>query len=205
MVGRWAYDLLYRRRAPWEGPPRAELVGLVESGRLVPGRAVDLGCGSGANAIFLAEHGFDVVGVDFSPVALAKAERAAAESTARERVRFIRGDLTADVIHGLDGTFDLVVDYGTLDDLRGAKRRAMAAWFPRLVRPGGHALLWCFYGPFDGLPWFSLTRQSRLAGGLAVGEEQDLFAADFSIERLPEPPPGSHLACFLMKRVDARG
>ena len=48
------YDLLYRIGAPWDGPPRPELVTLVESGvltpaRLAPGRAIDLGCGTGAN------------------------------------------------------------------------------------------------------------------------------------------------------------
>ena len=76
------YDLLYRFGAPWEGDPRSELVGLVESGRLNPSsmpRAIDLGCGSAANSVFLAEHGFDVTGVDFSPVALGKARALAAE------------------------------------------------------------------------------------------------------------------------------
>jgi methylase of polypeptide subunit release factors len=71
---------MYRRGAPWEGPPRQELAELVTSGTLTPqalppGRAIDLGCGSGTNAIFLAEHGFDVTGVDFSAVALAKARK----------------------------------------------------------------------------------------------------------------------------------
>ncbi|MGH7320729.1 MAG: class I SAM-dependent methyltransferase [Candidatus Rokuibacteriota bacterium] len=62
---------------------------LVASGRLSPQafrRAIDLGCGSGANAIFLAEHGFDVSGVDFSPVALRKAQAKAVERGARLRL-----------------------------------------------------------------------------------------------------------------------
>ena len=45
----------------------------MHAGRLPPGRAVDLGCGTGANAVFLAQHGFDVTGIDFAPAALAKA------------------------------------------------------------------------------------------------------------------------------------
>src|SRR5438477_6219122 len=74
MPGRVLYDTLYRLgRAPWEIGPRHELVDLVEAGRLTPGRTLDLGCGTGTNAVYLAEHGFDVTGVDFSPVALAKA------------------------------------------------------------------------------------------------------------------------------------
>jgi len=53
------YDLLYRVGAPWDGPPRPELVTLVERGvltpaHLPPGRAIDLGCGTGANIVYLA-------------------------------------------------------------------------------------------------------------------------------------------------------
>ena len=61
---------------PWVGPARSELVRLVESGDLLPGRAIDLGCGEGDRTIFLAKHGFQVTAVDFSPAAIAKAKAA---------------------------------------------------------------------------------------------------------------------------------
>src|SRR5438552_17993218 len=162
MVGARAYDLLYRFRAPWEGGPRSELVELVESGilspeSLPPGRAIDLGCGSGANAVYLAERGFHVTGVDFSRVALAKARRLAAARGMERRIALIRGDLTRAVIPGILEPFDLLVDYGTLDDLRKAKRRAMAATITRLSRQGSRFLLWCFYGSRGELPLVSFT------------------------------------------------
>ena len=128
MPKRWMYNLLYRRGAPWEIGPRSELVALVESGRLEPGthpRAIDLGCGSGANSVFLAEHGFEVTGVDFSPVALGKARALATEHGVT--ATFVEGDLTRAQITGAEGPFDLLVDYGTLDDFKGARRDAMAA------------------------------------------------------------------------------
>jgi SAM-dependent methyltransferase len=78
-LGPRPYNAMYRRGAPWEGTPRAELVALLESGRLRPRadhRALDLGCGSGADSRLLADHGFDVVGVDFSEVAVDKARAA---------------------------------------------------------------------------------------------------------------------------------
>ena len=79
MSARRLYDLGYRwLRMPWELGPCAELVASVEGGRLRPGRALDLGCGTGANAGFLAQRGFGVTGVDFAPAALA---------TARQRAR----------------------------------------------------------------------------------------------------------------------
>jgi len=205
MVGARAYDLLYRFRAPWEGGPRSELVELVESGilspeSLPPGRAIDLGCGSGANAVFLAEHGFHVTGVDFSGVALRKARRLAEARGVDRRVLLIRGDLTAAEIPGVLGPFDLLVDYGTLDDLKGAARRAMAAMVKRLSKEGSRFLLWCFYGPRAELPWISFRGPSRLSPGLIPGEEERLFADAFDIERLPKPPPASRAACFLMTR-----
>ena len=128
----WFYDLMYRWRAPWEMGARSELVALVESGRLsperlAPGRAVDLGCGAGANAVFLAQAGFDVVGIDLSPVALGKARRASLAAGVSERVHLVRADLTARILPGVEGPFDLLVDYGTLDDLVPTDRRAMAS------------------------------------------------------------------------------
>jgi len=129
----WVYNLMYRFGAPWEIGPREELVGLVDSGVLTPealppGRALDLGCGSGANSVFLAERGFETVGVDFSRTALEKARRLAGERGVSGRVRFVEGDLTATSIPGAEGPFNLLVDYGTLDDLRGT---GGARWLPR--------------------------------------------------------------------------
>ncbi|GAA3683363.1 hypothetical protein GCM10022267_82690 [Lentzea roselyniae] len=193
MVGRRAYDLMYRTWAPWEGGPRSELVRLVTSGRIPPGRAIDLGCGSGANSIFLAAHGFDVTGVDYSPVGLEKARRATPPSLS---VSWLVGDLTAASIPAVSGTFDLLVDYSVLDDLRGPARDAMAATVLRLSHPGSVFVLWCFY---DEIPWWK--RRGGRFPGLAVGEEQRLFGSSFDIERLPEPAAGSGFACFVMTRA----
>jgi SAM-dependent methyltransferase len=193
------YDLLYRFGAPWEGGPRSELVSLVESGRLDPAnmpRAIDLGCGSGANSVFLVEHGFDVTGVDFSPVALGKARALASEHGVT--ATFVQGDLTAAHISGTDGPFDLLVDYGTLDDLKGARRDAMAATIIRLAKPGAIFLLWCFCAEPSDLPLISFNGPSRLSGALTEREIARMFAKDFSIERLPEPPRDSPFGCFLL-------
>jgi SAM-dependent methyltransferase len=197
------YNLLYKRGAPWEGGPREELVHLVESGRLASSggaRALDLGCGSGANVVFLAEHGFDATGVDFSPVALDKARTLAAARGVAEKTRFVEADLTAPSIRGVDGLFDLVVDYGTIDDFKGEKRLAIARHPARLTRPGGHFLMWCFYAAPSELPLIRFDGPSKLSGAIAPGEEQALFRYDFTIERLASPPPDGTFACFFMTR-----
>ena len=132
-VGRRAYDLMYRFGAPWEGADRVELRALVARRAVrardapAPGhaaaRAIDLGCGAGGVSIELAEAGFAVTGVDFSPVALREGagRRAPARARPGPAVRFVAGDLTAGRVRGVEGPFDLLVDYGTLDDLPRAR------------------------------------------------------------------------------------
>lgn len=206
MPTRWFYDLSYFLGAPWEIGPRRELVELVESGRLstarlCPGRAIDLGCGSGANSIYLAQHRFTLTGVDFAASGLAKARRQAERLGVADRVRFVNGELTEQSIPGVAGPFDLLVDVCTIDDVRREKRPAMAATVKRLSRPGSAFFLWCFYGEKTGLPLVSRRGPSRLnPEGLAPGEEEELFGDAFAIERLRRPVEGSGAAAFLMWR-----
>ena len=68
LMFRWRY---FRRRTPWDTnitPP--EVVQCIENEKFPPGRALDLGCGTGTNAIYLAQHGFETVGIDFVPVSI---------------------------------------------------------------------------------------------------------------------------------------
>jgi cyclopropane fatty-acyl-phospholipid synthase-like methyltransferase len=135
------YNITYRHfRAPWDIGPRKELVELVESGRLKPCRAIDLGSGTASNCVFLAQHGFDVTGVDFSQAAVELGRKRAAE--AGVTVNFIRDDLT-DLRH-VNGTFDLLVDYGTLDDLKPKQRELYMRNVLPLTHPGSLFLLYCF-------------------------------------------------------------
>jgi cyclopropane fatty-acyl-phospholipid synthase-like methyltransferase len=196
---------MYRIGAPWDGPPRPELVTLVERGvltpaQLAPGRAVDLGCGTGATVIYLAQHGFDSTGIDFSAIALRTARKRASAVGMDRQIRFVEGDLTASEIPSVEGPFDLLVDYGTLDDLDPAGRRAMATLISNLARPGALFLLWCFWARRSELPRVSLSGPSRMIPVIEPGEETTLFGDDFSIERLASPEPSTHTACFLMTR-----
>src|SRR5579864_4665095 len=138
---RLAYNAWYRwGTPPWVGEARSELVRLVEGGRLQAGKAIDLGCGEGDNAIFLAKNGFEVTAVDFAPAAIAKARRKA--QLAGVKVEFVVDDLTS--LRNVGGTFDLLVDYGTLDDLSPANRERYVREVLPLARPGSDFLLWCF-------------------------------------------------------------
>lgn len=180
-ISRPFYDWMYRRGAPWESGPRVELVRLFESGAVTPEtvgtRAVDIGCGTGADSVFLAEQGFDVVGFDLSPVAIEKA-RAAAES-AGVMAEFVVAD-----IFDLPamGPFDFLFDGGTIDDFPPSRRPEVVQVINDLSRPGSILALWCFYGPDVDLPLFSFRGPSRWgAPGIEPGELTDLFGQTWEI------------------------
>jgi methyl halide transferase len=87
------WDERYRQgNLPWETrEPSTELRRVVAEEKIAPCRAIDLGCGTGAHAVWLAQQGFDVVGVDLSPTAIERARARAA--SARVQARFIAADM----------------------------------------------------------------------------------------------------------------
>lgn len=202
MPGAWFYNLIYRFGAPWELGVRTELRLLVEGGRLAPeagDTAIDLGCGTGANTVFLAEHGWDTVGVDFSAKATEKAE-ARARDAGLTNVRFVNGDLSAASIKGAEGPFDFLLDYGTLDDLQEPHRTRMAELITRIAAPGARFLMYCFYGRTEDLP---RPLRSRLSASIEPGEMEQKFGADWDIEELKGMTDEPKTAVFLLTRKGA--
>ncbi len=196
------YQLGYKYfRMPWDMGPREELVQLVESERITPCRAIDLGCGTGSNAVFLAQHGFDVTGVDYASSAIEKAKRKA--TSAKVAVEFVVDDLTN--LQNISGTFDFLVDYGALDDLTPNNRDRYVKNVLLLTHPGSRFLLWCFEWP---LRWWERLVRSLSIGAMSLepGEADKRFGEHFLIERIAgntEPdykswPPG--FAAYLMTR-----
>jgi SAM-dependent methyltransferase len=169
----WVYDLLYRGGAPWEmEKPRPELMQMVESGRLEPCRAIDLDCGTGDNVIYLAQHGFDAVGVDLSPRAIAQARDKA--RMAGVSPTFVAGDVTD--LKEVTGPFDLVLDYGCLGCIIGMPaREKYANTLSRLTRAGSSYILLNFAHNPDRS--FSLVPNV-----LQPGEVDRLFGEAFEIE-----------------------
>lgn len=94
---------------PWDtGQPEPLLVKFVDSGRVAPGKALEIGAGTGTNSIWMAERGFDVLGVDIAPLAVEKA-KTKMEGRAL-RCRFAAGDFLASPPPG--GPFQFVFDRG---------------------------------------------------------------------------------------------
>jgi SAM-dependent methyltransferase len=200
MTMKWIYELVYRYSfvpISYDVGPRAELVSLVESGRIQPCRAIDLGSGTASNVIYLAQHGFEVTGVDYSPAAIKLGRGRARE--AGVAVTFIEDDLTN--LQQVNNTFDLLVDYGTLDDLNPSERdRYMKNVLP-LTHKNSLFLLFCFEWKTR---WWE--RLLTFIGTMAIepGEAQRRFGEFFTIERIAGGKTGSSFmpaeATYLMAR-----
>ena len=120
---------------PWDRDgPVPELVAV--AGDLPPARALDLGCGTGAQAVYLAAEGWDVVAVDAVPRALSAARRRA--SAAGVTVDFRRGDVAELEALGI-GDVGLAFDRGCFHGLPHAARDGYARGVTAVTRPGGAA------------------------------------------------------------------
>jgi len=118
----------------WSGRVNAVLADV--AGKLTPGRALDLGSGEGGDAIWLAEQGWTVTGVEISDVALARAAEAAGERGVADRIRWVGADLGS---WAPDGEYDLVSGCFFQSPITLSRhdilRRVAAA-----IVPGGHLL-----------------------------------------------------------------
>jgi len=186
VLSRW-YDWLYRIvkwfRMPihWVFGTHPELAQLVDSGRLTPGRVIDVGCGTGREVIYLAEQGFDATGVDISPTAIGMAEKTA--QAAGVQANFVVDDLTA--LSNVKGRFDLILDYGALNDLNEVQRDAYMTQVLPLAAEESQFVLMCF--------------DSKLP----AEEIEDRFGHNYEIERVTskgEPGTRRTISIYLMEK-----
>ena len=132
------WDERYRSRpAVWSGRPNRRLV--ERAADLAPGTALDVGCGEGADAIWLATHGWRVTGVDVSRVALSRAAAvaAAADAEAAARITWRQADVLE--FEPEPAAYDLVS--AQFMQLPSALRPAFHARLAAAVRPGGSLLV----------------------------------------------------------------
>jgi 2-polyprenyl-3-methyl-5-hydroxy-6-metoxy-1,4-benzoquinol methylase len=128
------WNARYREaEAIWSGNPNPQLV--AEAADLVPGTALDVGCGEGADAIWLAQRGWRVTAADISPVALARATAHADQAGVADRITWLQADFTT----GVPGAFDLVS--AQFMHLPGPQVDAMQRQLAVAVNPGGTLLV----------------------------------------------------------------
>ena len=149
MAGRLFFRLAYRFGfKPWDtGVPPPELVELVEGPKaLRPGRALDIGCGTGTNCKYLLDHQWEVTGVDFVPQAINAAKRKAPGA------KLLVGDVTKLREVGVSGPFDLMLDLGCFHAIPDARRAAYVGEVGQLASPGASLLMFAFGEKGRGTP-----------------------------------------------------
>ena len=196
---------------PWDVVTTPDdLVQLVESAQVPRGRAVDFGCGTGNNSIYLARQGFEVTGVDVSPTAVGIARQRAQQQGVK--CNFI----VADVLGGLKELaecYDFALDWELLHHLYPDQRKTYVqnVW-DRLV-PDGLYLSLCFSendSQFGGSGKFRKTSLGTILYFSSEAELRDLFSPGFAIRDLRTIPVqgkhASHLAvyAFMQKRQGSR-
>ncbi len=179
------YRLLYRLGiTPWDQDhvPR-ELAALVEGpAALTAGLALDIGCGTGTQSVYLAQHGWQVTGVDAVPRALARAQRRA--ETAHVSVRWVLGDVGALSELGLERGFGLLHDRGCYHDLPTTVRDGYVRGVSSLAAPAATLLLMAFV---------PVAHRPGAPAGASEQEIRQRFSPDWDLISVqsdsgPDPP-----------------
>jgi SAM-dependent methyltransferase len=137
ILRRLFYSLSYLGKPPWDtgiSPP--ELLDFMAAH--VPGRALDLGCGTGTNLVTLAEHGWLVCGIDFSGNAVKVARKRLKEMGSNGQV--LQGDVAGRI--PLEGQFDLILDIGCYHDLSDEDRTGYRQNLSRFLATNGSFLIY---------------------------------------------------------------
>jgi cyclopropane fatty-acyl-phospholipid synthase-like methyltransferase len=153
-----------------ETPPEL-LVELVESGKVKPCRVVDLGCGAGNYAIYLAERGFEVTGVDISPKAIE-----IAKNIAKKR-NLTCNFLVVDVVEGLNKlgkNWDFAYDWGMLHHILPEQRQKYVRNVHQILSPKGRYLSVCFSEKDVGFESSEKIRTTRIGSVLYFSSEDEL-------------------------------
>ncbi|MCE0539906.1 class I SAM-dependent methyltransferase [Kineosporia rhizophila] len=178
--------------------PDENLADYLGRGLVRPGRALDLGCGPGRNALFLATNGFSVDAIDLSAEAIAWARERA--STRDLDVTFHQGDAFQDGGAVLTGPYDLIYDSGCLPHLPPHRRIGYLDLIDRLLAPGGHFGVACFASGLMGSesPDMELYREGSLGGGLGFTPDdlRWLFQDLKEVEIRPMRPQGENSPYF---------
>jgi SAM-dependent methyltransferase len=152
------YRLLYRLGiTPWERSAVPGPIRELAERYATPGRALDVGCGTGRDAVYLAGRGWSVTGVDAIPRALDGARRRASESGAQ--VNWVLGDVSELGTLGIGDGYGLVLDRGCFHGLADEERRGCARGITAAAAADATFLLLAFHPRDRGLGPRGVTRE----------------------------------------------
>lgn len=169
---------------PWDtGRPSSELQRVLSQNKIEPCRALELGCGTGTNCVWLAQQGFEVTGVDVAPLAVEQADK-------RAHAAGVKGHfLVTDVLHlpDLGGSFGFFFDRGCYHAVRRSAPQQYAPAVARQISSGGRGLILAGNArePHNPGPPVVTEEQIRSELGLAF---QILDLHEFRFDEAPGVP-----------------
>lgn len=123
---------------PWDtGRPSSELQNVLSQNEIRPCRALEIGCGTGSNSVWLAQQGFDVTGLDLAPLAVERAKQRA--SDAKQNVHFAVANVLA--LPDLGGSFAFFFDRGCYHAVRRTAPEQYVQAIARQLATGGRGLI----------------------------------------------------------------
>jgi ubiquinone/menaquinone biosynthesis C-methylase UbiE len=174
----WAYR---SGEPPWDiGRPQPAVARLAERG-LISGDVIDIGCGTGENAMYLASRGLVVVGVDAAPTAIERAqEKARLRASA---ATFLVADALA--LESLGRLFETAIDCGLFHTFSDADRVLFELSLRRTLRSGARYVLLCFSEQEPGEQGPRRVTQAEIRATFAVGWKVDSIVSERFAARLP--------------------
>jgi cyclopropane fatty-acyl-phospholipid synthase-like methyltransferase len=167
----WEVMYLFKK-TPWDtGITPPEITAMIESGKVPIGRALDLGCGTGTNAIYLAQHGFTVTAIDVSRRAIALAKRKTRSAQLTDRVRLERGDVAAMQKWVGHNSIDFAYDIGCFHNLKAEARQRYVSALTGVLKVGAIYMLYAFEPQAD-------------RAGVALDEIAALFDPSYRLEAM---------------------
>jgi len=174
----WDWKYLFKK-TPWDtGITPPEIAAMIESGKVPIGHALDLGCGTGTNAIYVAQHGFEVTGIDISRRAISLAKRKIRSAQLTDRVRLERGDVTLLRRWALGHSIDFAYDIGCFHNLDAEARQRYVAALTAVLKPGSFYMLYAFEPQAD-------------RRGVALDEIAALFDPAYQLDGMRRGSDGS--------------
>lgn len=199
------YQKIPLEKIPWQRTQADYFTKIIDSGKIQPGKALDLGCGTGRKSIELTKRGFKVTGIDISPTAI----RHARDNAKKEQleIRFIATDAIDLFVLG-DEKFDFVLDWANLHGLSKSKWKKYVQETAEHTKTKGQLLLRCFSK--HGVKRKFAVRPMGRIYLFSRKDIEELFGNYFRIletnrskpfVRKEKEPPGKWLDEYLMERI----
>jgi cyclopropane fatty-acyl-phospholipid synthase-like methyltransferase len=167
----WAY---LNGQAPWDiGRPQPVLVRLADQG-LVAGSVIDVGCGTGENALHVAARGHDVLGIDLAPTGISRAR----EKALRRGIRAAFEIADALDLRALGRTYDVAIDFGLFHVFSDADRTTYERSLRDVLRPDARYFFMCFSDEQPGDMGPRRVSQAEIRGTFSRGWRIDSIVAE---------------------------